>query len=333
MPLRSYDPTIARWNRIDPVTHHSLSTYNGFDNNPIYYADPSGGNSFRGGHANRLQRMRDNYFGSEYSNLDSFVARAHDFSMLNNDSNSGSNYGTDLTGALAQFGYRKRKEKWEAIVEDTDQEFGEEFKGNCCGFFGTIPPVSFLGIRIAFFKSFFPKDETANNFIDHYIYGGGEEFTLNQKQMLEIYPTTVDVNLTMLDFLSVGDLSPGESVDFTDYVEVYAGSSGTLGHFTVTRTGKITLNAKTGKREFSGNFIFNDTYDFNAGNHRPWDAELQVTLARNFLPGRPFQVSGRLSVHQIQGQIITTQVNGYNLSPLFYKKPKDTQERRATSKF
>ena len=48
MPLRSYDPTIARWNRIDPVTHHSLSTYNAFDNNPIYFADPSGGNS---GHA------------------------------------------------------------------------------------------------------------------------------------------------------------------------------------------------------------------------------------------------------------------------------------------
>ncbi|WP_201919788.1 DUF6443 domain-containing protein [Aquimarina mytili] len=45
MPLRSFDPTIARWNRVDPVTHHGLSTYNAFDNNPIYYADPSGGNS------------------------------------------------------------------------------------------------------------------------------------------------------------------------------------------------------------------------------------------------------------------------------------------------
>ncbi|MEW7291562.1 RHS repeat-associated core domain-containing protein [Aquimarina sp. 2304DJ70-9] len=45
MPLRSFDPTIARWNRQDPVVHHGLSTYNAFDNNPIYYADPSGGNS------------------------------------------------------------------------------------------------------------------------------------------------------------------------------------------------------------------------------------------------------------------------------------------------
>ncbi len=45
MPLRSYDPTIARWNRVDPVVHHGLSTYNAFDNNPIVYADPSGADS------------------------------------------------------------------------------------------------------------------------------------------------------------------------------------------------------------------------------------------------------------------------------------------------
>ncbi|MEW7289626.1 DUF6443 domain-containing protein [Aquimarina sp. 2304DJ70-9] len=43
MPLRSFDPTIARWNRVDPITHHTLSTYNTFANNPIYYNDPSGG--------------------------------------------------------------------------------------------------------------------------------------------------------------------------------------------------------------------------------------------------------------------------------------------------
>ncbi|WP_219007613.1 DUF6443 domain-containing protein [Aquimarina litoralis] len=45
MPLRQYDPTIARWTGIDPVTHHSLSPYNAFDNNPVFWADPSGANS------------------------------------------------------------------------------------------------------------------------------------------------------------------------------------------------------------------------------------------------------------------------------------------------
>ncbi|WP_158596896.1 DUF6443 domain-containing protein [Aquimarina sp. BL5] len=46
MPLRQYDPTIARWTSIDPVTHHSMSTYTAFDNNPVFWADPSGADAW-----------------------------------------------------------------------------------------------------------------------------------------------------------------------------------------------------------------------------------------------------------------------------------------------
>ncbi len=42
MDVRSYDPAIARWTGIDPVTHYNFSTYNAFDNNPVFWADPSG---------------------------------------------------------------------------------------------------------------------------------------------------------------------------------------------------------------------------------------------------------------------------------------------------
>ena len=45
MDVRSYDPAIARFTSIDPVVHHYQSTYTAFDNNPIYWADPSGANS------------------------------------------------------------------------------------------------------------------------------------------------------------------------------------------------------------------------------------------------------------------------------------------------
>jgi len=45
MELRHYDPAIARWVAIDPVTHHSMSPYNAFDNNPVFWADPSGADS------------------------------------------------------------------------------------------------------------------------------------------------------------------------------------------------------------------------------------------------------------------------------------------------
>ncbi|WP_109435601.1 DUF6443 domain-containing protein [Aquimarina sp. AU119] len=46
MPLRSYDPAIGRWTAQDPVVHHMYSPYSAFDNNPVYYADPSGADSY-----------------------------------------------------------------------------------------------------------------------------------------------------------------------------------------------------------------------------------------------------------------------------------------------
>ena len=45
MDMRQYDPAIARWTSIYPVTHFSMSTYTAFDNNPVYWSDPSGADS------------------------------------------------------------------------------------------------------------------------------------------------------------------------------------------------------------------------------------------------------------------------------------------------
>ena len=47
MDLRQYDPAIGRWTVMDPVTHHDYSPYSAFDNNPVYWSDPSGANSVR----------------------------------------------------------------------------------------------------------------------------------------------------------------------------------------------------------------------------------------------------------------------------------------------
>jgi RHS repeat-associated protein len=41
MDMRQY-LTIARWVVMDPIVHHSMSPYNSFDNNPVFWADPSG---------------------------------------------------------------------------------------------------------------------------------------------------------------------------------------------------------------------------------------------------------------------------------------------------
>jgi RHS repeat-associated protein len=42
MDLRQYDPAIARWVVIDPITHHDYSPYQAFDNNPVFWNDPTG---------------------------------------------------------------------------------------------------------------------------------------------------------------------------------------------------------------------------------------------------------------------------------------------------
>ncbi|MDD3005367.1 RHS repeat-associated core domain-containing protein, partial [Flavobacterium sp.] len=42
MNARQYDPSIGRFTSIDPIVHHSQSTYAAFDNNPAFWADPSG---------------------------------------------------------------------------------------------------------------------------------------------------------------------------------------------------------------------------------------------------------------------------------------------------
>jgi hypothetical protein len=48
MDFRDYDPAIARWTGIDPVTHHNMSPYMAFDGNPVFWADPSGADSVNG---------------------------------------------------------------------------------------------------------------------------------------------------------------------------------------------------------------------------------------------------------------------------------------------
>jgi len=42
MDMRQYDPAIGRWVVQDPIVHLDVSPYSAFNNNPIYFADPSG---------------------------------------------------------------------------------------------------------------------------------------------------------------------------------------------------------------------------------------------------------------------------------------------------
>ena len=50
MDMRQYDPAIGRWVVHDPIVHHSMSPYNAFDGNPVFWADPSGGEVYTPAH-------------------------------------------------------------------------------------------------------------------------------------------------------------------------------------------------------------------------------------------------------------------------------------------
>jgi RHS repeat-associated protein len=78
MDVRTYDPAIARFNGIDPVTHHSQGTSVAFDNNPVFWADPSGadsvervmgGTKFTGEAAIHVfNQLKDRYGGEDEEN-------------------------------------------------------------------------------------------------------------------------------------------------------------------------------------------------------------------------------------------------------------------------
>lgn len=67
MDLRQYDPAIGRWIVQDPVVHHDFSPYSAFDNNPVYWADPSGADSQPTGNSIDIDKLfKDSEHGDTY---------------------------------------------------------------------------------------------------------------------------------------------------------------------------------------------------------------------------------------------------------------------------
>lgn len=75
MDFRMYDPSIGRWQAQDPITHHSMSPYNSFDNNPVFWSDPSGADSEgnRDWEIDFFYDEEDPYFHFEFLGWDFYV--------------------------------------------------------------------------------------------------------------------------------------------------------------------------------------------------------------------------------------------------------------------
>src|SRR5690606_17229741 len=76
MDLRQLDPAIGRWTVMDPVTHHDYSPYSAFDNNPVYWSDPSGADA-------DIYKLNGRLVGASFTGqeaIDAFLALVDDSS-------------------------------------------------------------------------------------------------------------------------------------------------------------------------------------------------------------------------------------------------------------
>jgi len=94
MDLRQYDPAIARWVVQDPITHHDYSPYQAFDNNPIFWADPSGADSQITDDGNAIS-FRGEAAGQAFAAIRDGLSYVNDSDENNNDDNDNDDNDTD----------------------------------------------------------------------------------------------------------------------------------------------------------------------------------------------------------------------------------------------
>ena len=104
MDFRQYDPAIGRWMVIDPVIHYSVAPYVAFDNNPTFWADPSGADSESFG-------MKDGHGRDRFDESGNFITP--------NDRNGDGGPITDFFEKIAN-----KKDVGEFL---TDKEFKKEY--------------------------------------------------------------------------------------------------------------------------------------------------------------------------------------------------------------
>ncbi len=107
MDLRQYDPAMGRWVVQDPVIHHDYSPYSAFDNNPVYWSDPSGADSqlYKDKNGNVVAGSFDGqdalnlfnqYLNSSSKKSEEEVQKMYEFTTSEeNDGNGGGGDGTE----------------------------------------------------------------------------------------------------------------------------------------------------------------------------------------------------------------------------------------------
>ncbi len=135
MPLRQYDAAIGRFNSIDPVTHHEFSPYVAFDNNPVFWADPSGadaiehsgGTLYTGIDAkNIFKEIQSQYGGNNSSEENNEGGVLNDDGTCCADSGTKNSYETKSTVKENQY-YKSLSEEERAKYDENGRTFRSIF--------------------------------------------------------------------------------------------------------------------------------------------------------------------------------------------------------------
>lgn len=111
MDVRSLDPALGRWTTIDPVTHHNISTYNAFDNNPVLFADPSGADGMIGTHGGSGWTLFNGMMGTQQIGGD-YSGLAEQFNNVSQQPNSSLEGRVDPDNVI----YNISKEEWAKLA-------------------------------------------------------------------------------------------------------------------------------------------------------------------------------------------------------------------------
>jgi RHS repeat-associated protein len=112
MDFRLYDPAIGRFNGIDPVTHYSKGTSVAFDNNPIYFADPSGADAIE---------FDGNTLTINWDEVDGSATWTNPNNEADN-SNGDDSFGFDENNAPPDW-LKKVLDKWNKTLNSKEREF------------------------------------------------------------------------------------------------------------------------------------------------------------------------------------------------------------------
>jgi RHS repeat-associated protein len=164
-------------------------------------------------------------------------------------------------------------------------------------------------VTVSAFKVGF-SEELPKKFVEHYAYGNSTLVTLNETEMAGLNVTHVGLGSGKIGQQvnpQIEGILPGESrkISFTADDGV-AGTSGTLGQFTIHGEGTFTSD-ESGGWSFTGKMIFMDVWDFNketpeeeksrveqTGRARSDNGKRQTEFAADHLPGKPFGVLSKV---------------------------------------